>query len=263
MHGILACSALHLAYKHPAQQGQYLIQASSHQDVAVPQFRSAIDNVNKDNCHSIMVFSHLLVIYSFALESQDERLLIVDGNGPDVLPSWLYFLRNGCSMVCSFWGDISNGPTAELANQWEVPIEIPEDTKSPLIDYLLSVIPSQGSEHAWPEDICSLYTDTAVELGRAFMCTDTLDEKLTTWDALRLWPMLISVEYMNLLNNRHPGALVLLSHFCIILQKLDSHWYIEGRAKKLLSTILQRLDVKWHCFLKWPLEEIGIPLSVI
>lgn len=70
IHGILACSALHLAYKNPAEQWEYLIKASSHQDIAMPLFRSAIDDVDEDNCHSIMGFSHLLVIYSFALEGR-------------------------------------------------------------------------------------------------------------------------------------------------------------------------------------------------
>lgn len=263
MHAILACSALHLAYKRPEEQGQYLIEASSHQDVAMPQFRSAIDNVDKDSCHSIMVFSHLLVIYSFALERQDERLLIVDGNRSDVLPSWLHFLRNGCLMVCSVWDQIENGPVKELASQWEVPVEISEEGKLPLTDHLLSVIPSEDSQYAWSEEARRLYTDAAVELGRAFMCTRTLGEKLTTWDALRLWPMKISVDYMNLLNQWHPGALILLAHYCILLQKLDTHWYFEGRATKLLSTILKRLDTRWHCFIEWPLEEIGVCSSVV
>jgi hypothetical protein len=258
MHGILACSALHLAYKHPAQQRQYLIIASSHQSVAMPQFRSAIDNVDADSCHPIMVFSHLLVIYSFALERQDERLLIVERNESDVLPSWLHFLRNGCLMVCSFWDQIEAGPVKELASQWEVPVEISEEGKQPLTDYLLSVIPSQDSPDAWSDEICRLYSETTVELGQAFSCTRSLGEKFTTWDALRIWPMLISVEFLQLLSAWHPGALILLAHYCILLKKVEVHWYFEGRATKLLSTILKRLDMRWHYFIKWPLEDIGI-----
>jgi hypothetical protein len=262
LHAILACSALHLAYKYPAQQGQYLVEASSHQNIAMPQFRSAIENVDSDNCHSILVFSHLLVIYSFALERQDERLFIVEGNETDVSPSWLHFLRNGCLMVCSVWDLIEDGPVKELASQWEVPIEISEEGKLPLVDHLLSVIPSQDSQYAWSVEECRLYTNTAIELGQAFACTRTLDEKFTTWDALRIWPMLISLGFMNLLNNWHPGALILLCHYCILLKKLEAHWYFEGRATRLLTTIFKHLDTRWHCFVKWPLEEIGISSPV-
>ncbi|KAK9482438.1 hypothetical protein V1527DRAFT_455042 [Lipomyces starkeyi] len=36
MHGILACSAQHLAYLNPTQQQEYTVRACSHQDKAVP-----------------------------------------------------------------------------------------------------------------------------------------------------------------------------------------------------------------------------------
>jgi hypothetical protein len=263
MHGILACSALHLTYRNPIQQRGYLIKASSHHDIAMPLFRAAITNMDEDNCHSVLAFSHLLVIYSFAVERQDERLLLAETDRPDVLPSWLYFLRNSCLMVCSVWDRIESGPMKDLASQWEVPVEISEEDKQPLTDYLLSVIPSQSSTDAWPEDVCRLYSDTAVELGQAFSCTRALDEKFTTWDALRLWPMLISIEYMNLLGNWHSGALILLAHYCILLQKVERHWYFEGRSTKLLSTIVKHLDVRWHCCVRWPLEEIGIQATLV
>jgi hypothetical protein len=261
MHGILACSALHLAYKTPSHQLEYLVKATSHQHIAMPQFRSAIAHVNEENCHSVMVFSHLLVIYSFALESQDERLLIVDANGPDILPSWLHFLRNGCLMVCTVWDQIVAGPIKDLAEQWEVPVEVLEDGQTPLERYLLSVIPPQSAEDAWPEEVCRVYSETAIALGRAFSCTRALGGKLTTWDALRIWPMLISVEFIELLREWHPGALILLAHYCILLKKVESHWYFEGRATKLLSTIVHRMDLRWHCYIRWPLEEMEILIS--
>ncbi|KAG0649822.1 Orsellinic acid biosynthesis cluster [Hyphodiscus hymeniophilus] len=256
MHGILACSALHVAYKYPAQQGQHLIEASRHQSIAMPLFRSAIGNVNEDNCHSVMVFSHLLVIYSFALERQDERLLIVEGDGPDVSPSWLHFLRNGCVMICFFWDQIKSGPVRDLANQWDVPI-VTENCDLPLVDYFLSAIPPCDSQYAWSEEECRLYTDAAVELGEAFAYAQTLGEKLTTWDALRIWPLLISVEFMDVLHGWHPGALILLAHYCVLLKTVECHWYFEGRATKLLSTILKRIDARWLCFIRGPLKDVG------
>lgn len=166
-------------------------------------------------------------------------------------------------MVCSVWDQIESGPVKELDSQWEIPVEISEEGKLPLTDYFLSVIPSQKSQHAWPPEVCRLYSDTAVELGRAFACTRMMGEKLTTWDALRIWPILISVEFMKLLGNWHPGALILLAHYCILLKKMEAHWYFAGRAAKLPPTIVHRLDLRWHCYIKWPLEEVGMSPSVV
>jgi len=258
MHGMLACSALQLAYSNPAQHREYSIKASSHQDRAMSLFRPAITKVSKDNCDAVFAFSHLLIIYSFASEKEDERLLLVGAEGPDVLPSWLYFLRAGCSMLCSVWARLEAGPVKALAAGWEMPIKVSEDDKRHLVEYLISVVLSRDAQEAWPKGIRTVYHDAAVELAWAFSCMRALDESFTTWDALRIWPMRISGEYMDLLSIWHPGALILLAHYCILLQKVESKWYFEDRATRLLSTILRRLDERWHCYIKWPLEEIGL-----
>jgi hypothetical protein len=259
MHGILACSALHLAYSEPEQEQTHIIRAATHQNHAMPLFRSAIANPNDENCYAILAFSHLLVIYSFASEKQDDRLFLVAPDRLEVLPSWLYFLRAGCEMLCSVWHQLETGPVRALVSAWEVPIIISDDSKASLVDYFFSIIPSRSSEDAWTEEECKIYRDAAVELELAFSCTRALGQTFTTWDALRIWPIRISVDYMNLLGTRHPGALILLAHYCILLQKLEPQWYFEGRASSLLSNVLSYLDTKWYSHIKWPLKEVGSP----
>lgn len=51
---------------------------------------------------------------------------------------------------------------------------------------------------------------------------------------------------MNLLSTWHPGTLILLAYYCMIFQKVEAHWYLDGRATGLLSIIVQNLDVQWH-----------------
>lgn len=255
-HGILACAALHLAYLDPSQGRELMIRGRVHQDRAMPLFRSAIENPNKDNCDAVFAFSHLLVIYSFAAEREDEQLFLVESNTLEVLPSWLYFIRNGCSMLCDVWDQVESGPVGSLVSVWETPITFSEAEQEPLMDSLLSAIPLQGFEDSWSEDVCEIYRDAATELGVAFSCTQDSSVSFTAWDALRIWPMRISEAYLNLLSQRHPGALILVAHYCILLQRLDSHWYFEGRAKRLLFAVMSCLDRRWHHIVKWPFGEI-------
>jgi len=35
-------------------------------------------------------------------------------------------------------------------------------------------------------------------------------------------------------------------------------WYMKNTAASMLSTILRRLDVIWHCYIEWPLTEVGL-----
>ena len=155
------------------------------------------------------------------------------------------------------------GPLKVLACAWESPIDVEEGVRTPLAERLLSFIPVKYSEFSWPEEVCRIYHDAALELGYAFACAEILGTRFNTWDALRVWPMGLSIDYMHLLNNGHPGALVIFAHFCVLLKKLEGKWYFEGRATRLLGHILQRLDRKWQCYIEWPAEEIGFPMESV
>ncbi|KAJ6447299.1 Mir1 [Purpureocillium lavendulum] len=267
MHALLACSALHLAHLVPAEQKRYLMRAQSHQDSAMPLFRRAITNVTEDNCHAVLAFAHLLVVYSFAADQPDERLLLADPSSPHpgLLSSWLYFIRNGCLLVCDFWDLIERGPLGPLAQSWES--ALPDLEQDPIRlqmqSHLLSLIPdaavggTAGGE-LWPADICETYRDAAARLSWALAAARTLgDDEFTTWDAVRLWPMEVPVSYMEILSKGHPAALVLLAHYCRLLERLEPHWYFEGRAGTLIQSIIGGLSEAWRERIMSSLNALG------
>ncbi|KAH7140008.1 hypothetical protein B0J13DRAFT_558774 [Dactylonectria estremocensis] len=264
MHTILACSALHLAHASPSQRPFFLLQARNHQDMAMPLFRLAIANVSASNCHAVLAFSHLLIVYSFAANSADEPLFFTNPSCPGrgMLCSWLYFVRNGCLLVCEQWDRIETGPLDLLAKSWEMPIpDIQEQTESSLTDYLLSIIPGNRGRighKSWSHSTCEIYRSTAAQLGWAFAASQALTgNDFTTWDVIRVWPMVISVEFIELLAQEHPAALILLAHYCLLLERIQPQWYFEGRATMLLDTVLGRLGRQWHPFILKSLDQMS------
>jgi len=262
-YGVLACAALHLSYSDTTREQEYFIIANKYQNIATPLYRLELEIVNGHNCDAIFAFSHLLSIYAFASSKHDGRLLLAENNQIDVLPSWLYFMRTGCLMLCDVWDRLEDGPVKGLAQAWEEPMAIIEKEATspphPLLYHLLSIIPDSTSVVAWAEETCQIYRNAALELSRAFSFTHFMGKDLTTWHALRVWPMRVPVEYINLLSSWHPGALILLAHYCIILQKLEDNWYFEGTATSLLTMILTCLDETWHKFIVWRLEDLESP----
>ena len=99
-----------------------------------------------------------------------------------------------------------------------------------------------------------------VELSRAFSKAQAARSRsvFTIWTAIYIWPVQVSQDYLDLLKNRDPAALILLAHYCILLEPLESHWYMNGYSKRLLSRIYNQLDQEWRQCLHWPLEEIGL-----
>ncbi|GKZ34093.1 hypothetical protein AbraIFM66950_004231 [Aspergillus brasiliensis] len=286
LHGLLACTSLHRAHMSSGdadQEKKFLLRAYHHQGIALPQFRYAIEHPTEDNCHAIMAFAYLLVVYSFAADQSGcsdsnlstDSLFLVDQNSdesiaPDsILCNWLYFLRAGCSMLCEVWEQLKEGPVRALSEAWD--FDLSDDPDLSYMDRLLSVIPNglaamhgtgDNSETSlvWSEAVTAIYRQAAIALSRSFAYVRTHDGLLTTWDILRIWPMEVSLEYMTLLHQRHPGALILLAYYCILLKQMEGHWYFEGRAAMLLRAIQGHLKPEWHYFIQEPLQTVlGVP----
>ena len=92
MHALLACTALHMACLNPDQHSELNIKARTHQDQAIPLFRTAISSVEVETCDAVYIFALLVAVTTFAL---DEPVLTTGGK-EDKLPSWLFFIRSGC-----------------------------------------------------------------------------------------------------------------------------------------------------------------------
>jgi hypothetical protein len=269
MHGILACSALHLAYLNPTESEQYQLIAAYHQNRALPAFRSAIANANKDTCNALFSFSQLLIIYCFASEGQSGDLLLVREKDELGLPDWLHIIRGNCTIFKTIWKFIENGPLTPLKMEridGEHLSPVPENPQyARRLSGLLAAISFPGKNRIAQQVIeapPSPLPDALLELSRAFSKAHVARSRsvFTIWTALYIWPAQVSQDYLDLLKDRDPAALILLAHYCILLEPLDSHWYMSGSSKRLLSRIYNQLDQEWRQWLHWPLEEIGLQL---
>lgn len=243
--GLLAFTCLHLAYLNPETRNEYLIKASEYQGKAMPQFRDAIAKPSNGNCHAVLAFSCLLIPYSFASEQQDELLLASDHDA-GVVPTWLYFIRYGCIMLCDHWKMVECGPCGTLARAWEKPFQARTPEQAAYLEDMHAIMDDSVDAHAWPHEVREAYREAAAELAMAFACLQSDPQNYTTWDALRVWPTRMSMAFTKLLRDSHPAALILLAHYAILLKPIESKWYFKGRATKLLETVSRKLDPRWH-----------------
>ena len=126
-------------------------------------------------------------------------------------------------MYCDVWDRLETGPVKALAAAWDQPEPESQGQEDALVTHLLSVIPQSSSREAWSDEVRESYRTATIELGLAFSLTQDLGALFTTWDALRVWPMRISDDFINLLSSWHPGALILLAHYCILLKRVEMH----------------------------------------
>jgi len=258
LHGILACSALHLAHCDAKQQSEYIVQAMRHQDHALPSFRWTIMHVDIENGQAVLAFAFFLVVCALGLGSDDERLfLIADGPESDLSTHWISFLRNGCSMLCPIWPELMSGLLAPLAVLWRDDLNITRLPTDPLFLSLLSAVPSDknGPMNYWSDSEIEIFNDSAAKLADAFAFAEQCGSALSIWDVLNAWVMRVTTEYLTLLQKNHPGALLLLAYYSLLLRPLQKSWFLHHRVDKLLDEIGLRLEGQcsayiWDLFLR-------------
>lgn len=261
-HGIIACAALHVAFLNPSQGQRYRLIAAHHQDLALPEFRCAIEDANSSNYLALLAFMHLLLTHCFAAGQYDEDLLLVQGRSDLCLPEWLRVIRGGCDIFKPVRQHITCLPNVLAMMEPDLRGQSCPRSDDDRLCGLFDLIGSNMAQNieANFEGSCSYLLPSLHLLSKAFTRTQVAKSRnvYALWDALHIWPVQVPQEYLNLLTQRHPIALIFLAHYCILLLPLDVNWYMSGYSKRLLRRIYDQLDEEWRPWLQWPLEEIGL-----
>ncbi|KAE9373760.1 hypothetical protein N431DRAFT_338800 [Stipitochalara longipes BDJ] len=267
-HGILACSALHLAHLNPAERRRYQMIAACHQARGLCQFRALVIAPTEETCHPILAFSQLLIVHCFAAEEQDAEFFLLKGEGTTLsgLPDWLEVVRGSCAMFKHVWSFMETGMMKPLLDETmsdePLPI-IPDNPEHSARLKELLTLPIYGNNPPTSEllgETMTAYSTALISLARAFSSAQAAKDHgvFTMWTAVQIWPARISMEYLDLLRRKEPAALVLLAHYCILLAPLEESWYMSGFRKRLLTRIYWQLDEDWRRWLDWPFAEAGL-----
>jgi hypothetical protein len=189
-------------------------------------------HVDLDNCQAVLAFSFFLVICVLSSQSEESRLFLTDDDSDQL--HWINLLRNGCSMLCPVWDELTSGPVAPFAALWQDDMGVAADANDPLLVTLLSVFPEYEPDYP-------IYRDSVVKLVEAIEFIKKRGQSTTIWDVLNSWPMRVMPEYLALLKRNCPGALLLLAYYAILLRPNRGEWFLEGRSQKLLDDIARRL----------------------
>ncbi|RAL13396.1 uncharacterized protein BO97DRAFT_38405 [Aspergillus homomorphus CBS 101889] len=237
-HGVMACAALHLASANPLKRRYYLVQSLRHQDQAVPEFRQTTLHVDRDNSEAVLAFSFFLVICALNSETEDPRLFLSDGHDQQL--HWINILRNGCSMLCPFWDELTAGSLGPFAALWQdnLSVAFHDPYEDPLLAILLATVAAES-----PNEVdYAVYHDAAVQLIVAFAFLRHRGAAATVWDALNAWPMRVTPAYLALLQQDRPFALLLLAYYAILLRPFRGEWFLAGRAEKMIYEIARRFE---------------------
>ncbi|PYI29066.1 hypothetical protein BP00DRAFT_247653 [Aspergillus indologenus CBS 114.80] len=260
MHGILALSALHLAFLHPhPQRKEYLDTAQWHHHKSISGVRN-IEALSEANASAAYALSNIIIIFTFALP-----LLSDSGSGGEGQPATPYdellriFHMSRASLrilvAVSEWVQASDlAILATAAPVGQSSTHTRASTLPSLLDAALRDITllngrlgEDNSHH--PSEV---YGPVLRQLRVAFESTSS-ESKDGIITALFWWIFGLSSEFLNLLGERDPFAMVILAIFCALMHRLRGQWWMDNWAEKVARDVRASLDPSLASFVPWGL----------
>ncbi|CAI6094292.1 unnamed protein product [Clonostachys chloroleuca] len=182
----------------------------------------------------------------------------------DVFSSTFDFAKSLDKLIQCF--NLHHGIRSTASKSWETVQRLMYS--DPSADYTVSrtLVPlaTEGShcdglvdhlEHSGlDQQVLATYRQTVKVLQYLFDSVHSSDTRRMT--ALQEWPIRISTEYIKLLQQRRPEALVVLAYYGVLLHYAREYWAVGDSGRVLVSSISSHLGDYWANWLAWPQQEV-------
>lgn len=258
-HGIMYTAALHLAYLNPGQRSKYEYKSAQHQDLAIGPFRRAMSTITSENCNQVFAFSGLMIIAQFAPSRSPELLFLSPSTALYKGPAnWITCLR-GCGYITQqALSHMKSGPLGNLLAQGKQVADLaegvtsyPDNEDDQSIEYLSQhLFTLQVVKASTTVDEMESYTEAVSWLRKLLAASSTASDSLSGRIFASIWPTQVSDTFVKMLNEERPPALIITAHYCLLLQRCYSCWYMEHRAYDLFRAVQLSLTEEWNPYIE-------------
>jgi Fungal specific transcription factor domain len=249
MHQILAIAALHLGHCDPKRQAYCSIKATELQSQAMEEFAALQNQVDASNCCAIFLFASLLAIHVLADPTRSRDVGF--GDFLDHLLGCINLVQGVRQLVMQGWE--SHLKDSEIGALFHIqhpkqPYDIPDECRT-----LSSLIENANLGDAAIET----YRRTLDRLNFNFALSGVPSQRNSTLRGLLAWPMQLTPDYIELLRERRPEALIILAHYGVLLQYYRECWVVGDTGVFLIRAISAHTGRHWEPWLAWPNRMIG------
>ena len=261
LHSLLAISSLHLARRSTDRRAHYHTIAAQYQNKALPAYRSIISDLERSeteqNGRAMVAFTNLTTIYAvLSPVATDPQLSKASREIAHVIES--FSLLRGAAKIGAVVGDSSLGCTlASLTGPVSGNIDLslnPEDAHLAILES--SISRDLGVSPLRADDRSQVNSNALYLLRRCFAMLYLPSKPVRAIRALKAWIGLIPDTYLEMLRELRSGALLVLAHWCIMLKRAETNWYLQGSAENIMSIIVGVLDEEWRAQIAWPLQVV-------
>lgn len=182
--------------------------------------------------------------------------------GESSFPEWVFLLRGTKSLIETLGPAGNRGPLDPfLAQVGRSPIW----TRSPLEPEMGSAMTNALKElemlvsaSVVDAEALRVYTYAIKEL--RMVSVSFFNGSQTDITDLFTWIYLVLDDFLPLLKVPTQESVAIFAHFCVLLHKLEIHWWIQGWGDRLIRRAYKILDNEHKLWITWPMEEMGCVL---
>lgn len=258
LHTLLAISALHLARLDPSKRASCIAQAQMHHNTAILSVVPIVPSLALDNSAALFLFASLTCIFACAKPPGGTDFLVLFEQGH--LSEWVRLFRGTKTIIDYSHEDFHTGKLAPIFVNGTHLMATHRDAQAL----------EQGQMYVWelrqmvckecPPDqsLRQVYQEALDGLSRtlAVVMKPGDERRLETADVF-VWLLEVSGEYLELLRQEAPIALIIFAYFCVSIRQIEWMWWMEGLSGRLMTQLYSVLDEKYRSWLRWPQEQIG------
>lgn len=265
MHGILATSALHLAYLNRYRSGHYLQLSDKHQTVAVRTYRSLLDtDINAENADALFILASIISVTTMARSCEEAEVADVPRCMSMESVTEFFFLTRGVrDVIHAAYEYISAGPMTALFDSQKMPpgtqVQLPVEVKQQFhaITHLLDGwgLDPEALVHCKRAlaDLREVYETIAYFAPTSFIETGTV------WR----WPINVPTGFVRLVAACNQPALVIFMYFAAIVSAVRNTWYNEKWSEFAINGASVTLDESMRHWTEWPRLQVESRMAIL
>lgn len=253
MHALLSFASAHLAQLCPAQRTAYSRGAFIHRNIALRSCIPALRDITPKNCHALFAFSSVIAVSTFAFPeaSSESHTSPVDN-----ILTFLVLIRGVNTVLQGGLDWIRSGSLNPLLQDgrvnWREQVALLPIAFLAPFERLRTL-----NQNATPDsNVRKVYAEAIQDLENSYGAYQLIasDRSLVF-----IWCAIIPSEYVALLRERQPMALVILAHFAVLLHNVGAQWWAGDRGRHLAGAIHNELNNDWKLAVEWPMAVVQKP----
>ncbi|PYH45454.1 uncharacterized protein BP01DRAFT_318620 [Aspergillus saccharolyticus JOP 1030-1] len=251
---LLSLSALHCSIVRPAERERYRRHAAQLQTHALEIFGQEQRGITPETCVPMFLFSSILGLHMLC----DTIVYRAETSFDGFLDQFVHYLklhRGVRAITAESWDALRGSILQPMLQHGQDMFQCGADLSSECRELMDLIEAARLGEQT-----TSVYRG-AVRALHISMCASGLTSGTAGMKyyigGITGWPVIVELEYVDMLEQRRPEALVILACYGVILHHARNMWTFGDGGRFLIEAIGSHLGPRWDEWMEWPNRILG------